>query len=48
MEATAWSREPVKWAVKLSIKPGRMSRLRRLPLAILSRVLQVQFWAQRL
>ncbi len=45
IEATQWARLPMGWAIRFRLAPGPLKPLRKLPLKVLFRVLQIQMIA---
>lgn len=45
IEATQWARLPMDWAVRFRLAPGPLKSLRKVPLKVLFRLLQIQMIA---
>lgn len=42
LQAIEWTRGPLTWSMRLARNPGPFRRLRRMPLALLRRVAEIQ------
>ena len=45
IEATQWARLPMGWAIRFRLASGPLKSLRKVPLSVLFRVLQIQMIA---
>ncbi len=42
LQAIEWTRGPLTWSTRLALRPGPFRRLRRMPLALLVRLAEIQ------